>query len=353
MAVDNLPPLHIGVAGLGEMGLLHAAIFNALPGSQVVAVAEPARQVREMFGTVNSSIRTYADSEAMLAAEALDGLVIAAPVAQRLSIALSCVDRRVPFFVEEPLAAGVEPAAPLVRALVRAPTPHMAAFVTRYVDAFEKGQAILASGCLGQLHRVTGSSYVSQRLKRGRGGRGGRDEPQNAGGGVLLSCGSHLLDLLTWYVGPVARLSADVLSAVSSDGEDFAHVMLEFRSGLRGWMDSAWSLRFHPTLETTIEVLGDNGSLSVSDDTLRLFLDEPAGDYPAGWTVLSAADLYRPVPVDVGGPHFTRADQAFLEVLRKGRAPEPDVIQALHVQRIVAAAYRSAGQGGAAERLLI
>jgi len=328
------------------MGLLHAAIFNALPGSQAVAVAEPARQVRDMFGTLNSSIRTYPDSEAMLAAEALDGLVIAAPVAQRLSIALSCVERRVPFLVEEPLAADLEPAAPLVRALVRAPIPHMAACVTRCVDAFEKGQAILASGCLGRLHRITGSSYVSQRLKRGRG------EPQDSGG-VLLSCGFHLLDLLTWYAGPVARLSANVFPAVSSDGEDFAHVMLEFGSGLRGWIDSAWSLRFHPMLETTFEASGDNGSLSISDDALRLFLDEPAGGYPAGWTALSAADLYRPVPVDVGGPQFTRADQAFLEVLRGKRAAEPDVMQALHVQRIVDAAHRSSAQGGSAERILV
>ena len=38
----NHKKLKIGIIGLGRMGLMHTAIFNSLPESEVVAVVDPA-----------------------------------------------------------------------------------------------------------------------------------------------------------------------------------------------------------------------------------------------------------------------------------------------------------------------
>jgi predicted dehydrogenase len=205
------------------------------------------------------------------------------------------------------------------------------------------GRELIASGCLGGLQRVGATIYVSQLFARGRGWRYDR---KVSGGGVLLGQGSHLLDLLTWYFGPVRRVNAEMLAVYSEEIEDFAHLLLEFRSGLRAWVDCSWSVRFRRTVETVIDVLGDNGSLVVTDDSVRLFLDRPAGRMQAGWAVWNAVDLYQGVEVDVGGPHYTREDQAFLEALSMGTAPQPDIHQAFHVQQIVDAAYASSLRDG-------
>jgi predicted dehydrogenase len=254
------------------------------------------------------------------------------------------VERGLPFFVEKPLAVSASQAEALVLRLRERPITNMVGFMTRYIAAFQKGREIVRSGCLGRLQRVTASIYVSQLFTRGT---SWRYERKTAGGGVLLSQGSHLLDLLTWYFGAVTRVNADVHSVYSEEVEDFAHVMLEFESGLRAWMDCSWSVRHKRMVQTTIEILGDNGSLVINDDEVRLYLDDPAGGMAAGWTIFTAPDLYRSVQFDVGGPQYTREDEAFVAALREGAAAEPDVMQALRVQRVVDAGYASANKHGA------
>jgi predicted dehydrogenase len=346
--MNTLSPLRVGIAGLGKMGLLHAAICNSLSGSRVVAVADPAPLPRQSLAEMNPAIQAFTDVSDMLERVPLDALMITTPVAQHVPIALACAQRHLPFFMEKPLATSAAQAQPLLAALQEHPVPHMIGFMTRYVDAFAQGQAVLASGCLGSLQRVTATIYVSQLFTRGRGWRYDR---QVAGGGVLLSQGSHLLDLLTWYFGPVARVNADVLSVYSAEVEDFAHLMLTFESGLHGWVDCSWSVRFRRMVETTIDVLGENGSLVLTDDTVRLFLDTAAGGQAAGLTIWRAPDLYQGVAVDIAGPQYTREDEVFLEALRHGHMPQPDIVQALHVQHIVDAAYTSAAHHGAPEIL--
>lgn len=338
--------LRVGVAGLGKMGLLHASVLNSLEGSRVVAAADPSPLMGNAIGEINQSIKTFQSVEEMLEKVPMDALVIATPVATHVPIALDCVRRKIPFLMEKPLATSADQASDLVAALEKSPTPHMIGFMTRFIDTFVKGKEILASGALGNLQRVASSIYVSQLFTKGKGWRYDR---KVSGGGVLSAQGSHLLDLLTWYFGPVKRVNAEVLPVYSAEIEDFAHLMFEFKSGVKGHMDNSWSVRHKRTVETTIDVLGDNGSLVVSDDTVKLFLDKPAGGYQAGWTSFSAVDLYRGVEVDIGGPQYTREDKVFIDAIRSGKSPQPDIYQALHVQKIVDAAYRSSDRGGAPE----
>lgn len=339
-----MKPLDVGVVGLGKMGLLHTSLLGALDGSRVAAVAEPSRTVRDALASYNPAIRTFPDLASMTAETALDAVVIATPVDDHVPSALACVERGLPFLVEKPLAESAASARPLLAALAARPLPNMVGFMTRFVDTFARGREAVASGCLGRVQRVTASIYVSQIFGRGRGWRYLR---KRSGGGVLINQGSHLLDLVTWYLGPVARVNARTQAVWSDEVEDFAHLVLEMRSGVIGWLDCSWSVRGRRAVETTIEVLGDRGVLTVTDDTLRLSLDRAAEGWPAGHTVETAADLFRPVPFDVGGPQYTREDLRFVEAVAAGRAAEPDARQGFHVQAVVDAAYRSAAAGGA------
>jgi len=86
----------------------------------------------------------------------------------------------------------------------------------------------------------------------------------------------------------------------------------------------------------------------VTDDVVRLFLDEPSAGYSAGWSRFLIPDLFTGVPIDLGGPQYTRQDQAFCEAVRNRTSVESDAVNALRVQRIVDAVYASAAAGGEA-----
>jgi len=342
----SMQPIRIGVAGLGKMGLLHAAVFNSIEGCQVVAASDPSVALRSALGGLQDHIEIKSDALVMLDQCSLDAIVIATPVSTHVPIAMEAARRGIPFFVDKPLTTNAAEASDLMAMVSKSALPHMVGFMTRFVDSFAFAKTLLDSGALGTLHRLSASIYISQLFKPGQ---GWRYDKKVAGGGVLLAQGSHLLDLLTWYFGPVKNVNAQTQCVYNPQIEDFAHLALEFQSGLRGFFDCSWSVRFRRTVEINIDVLGQNGSLLVSDDTVRLFLEAPFQQWPAGWSTWTAVDLYRGVSVDIGGPQYTREDEAFVQSVRDRKATQPDLAQALHVQRIVDAAYVSSEKNGAPE----
>lgn len=337
----NNQKLNIGIIGLGRMGLMHTAIFNSLPESKVVAVVDPAMFPAKPLHMLNSNIKVYKTAEKMFKNENIDGVLIASPVGYHIENALECVHNNVPFLMEKPLAVNAEQAGPLILELEKNPLPNMIGYMARNIDSFKEGKKIIDSGTLGKILNVKGTVYVSQLFKQGK---GWRYDPKVSGGGVLESQGSHLLDLLYWYFGEVSQVNADTLSVYSRGIEDFSHVILQFRSGLKGWIDASWSVRFKRKMELRMDILGENGSLVITDDTLDLFLDNAAGDYSEGKTFLSANDLFTGVYIDIGGSKFTLQDQHFIQAIIEKRPASPTIKDGFHVQKIVDACYQSASK---------
>ena len=57
-------------------------------------------------------------------------------------------------------------------------------------------------------------------------------------------------------------------------------------------------------------------------------------------------DLFEGVEFDVGGPQYTKQDQAFLNAIQTGEKVESDVQNAYEIQKIVDAIYYSAERKG-------
>lgn len=336
--------LKIGIIGLGRMGLVHAAIFNSLPESEVVAVVDPALFPARPLKMMNPKIKVFKTIEKMLKNEHIDGVLIASPVGYHIENALECVRNNIPFLIEKPLALNAEQAQPLITELEKNPVTNMIGYMARNIDSFREGKKVIDSGALGEIINVKGTVYVSQLFKQGK---GWRYDPKISGGGVLESQGSHLLDLLYWYFGRINRVNAGIISRYSEGIEDFSHVMLDFENGLKGWIDASWSVRFKRKMELKLDILGENGSLVLSDDTLDLFLDSEVGDYKKGKTYLSANDLFSGVHIDISGAKFTYQDQEFVRAILNKDSTSPSIHDGFHIQKIVDSCYESASKEGA------
>ena len=342
--IQNDKKLRIGVIGLGRMGLMHSALFNSLPESKLVAVMDTSKFPSKQLGALNPAIKVFNDVDEMLDKVELDAVLIATPVNFHVPIAIKCIDKGVPFLIEKPLSINSEQAIPLLKKLQEKPLPNMVGYVFRFLDSFVKGKEILDTNCLGNIQRVDAKIHISQLFQKGK---GWRYDPKKSGGGSLINNGSHLIDLLSWYFGPVSSVNANVLSYYSPGIDDFAHLIIKHQSGINTIFDCSWSVRFKRKIDIKIDVLGDNGSLIVSDDTIQLFLDKAVDPWPAGKTFLNANDLFTPVPVDIGTPKFTIQNQYFLNALKSGKLPRPSVLDAYHVQEIIDSAYRSSTENGA------
>jgi predicted dehydrogenase len=334
-------PLRVGVVGFGKMGLLHASIANGLEISELVAAADPTAGVLESLKRLKPKLAIYDDFQPMLAEQRLDAVFIASPTHLHTSMALACVEAGVPFLVEKPLSPRVVDAVPLVAALRRTPVANVVGYMARYIDTFRKAREIVVSGALGQLRHFESTMYVSQLFKPGQ---GWRYDPRSSGGGVLMTQNSHLVDLLLWFFGPVQRVTGHVKRVYSEQVDDFAHAVFEFKSGLSGYMDTSWSVRHHRTVDLSILVHGQNGTLEVNDDDVRLFIDEARPPYSAGWTVWRKPDLFEGVSLDVGGPEYTRQDEEFLRAAAAKGQVASDVESAVRVQQVIEAIYQSSAE---------
>ena len=336
--------MKVAVIGIGKMGMLHAGILNGLDGIDLTAVTETTKFLTGAIQSLKPELNVFHDYEAMLDESKPDAVVIATPVHLHVPMGMACAERGIPFFMEKPLALNAPQAEPLLQMVKAKQLPTMVGYMLRYMETYMKAREIIDSGVLGKLMAFRSTIYVSQLFKKGEGWRYSKE---TAGGGVVIGQATHLIDLLKWFFGPAVRVNGHTRSFYSEEVEDYAHANLTFKSGLTGWLDSSWSVRHHRLMQIEIHIHAENGTLTVTDDFVKLFLDRKVKPYEAGWTQYYKPDLFEGAEIDLGGPFYTRQLVAFLNAIKENGDVEGNVQNAYEVQRIVDAIYQSAQQNGA------
>lgn len=335
--------MNVCVIGFGKMGMLHAGVVNGLTGHKVVAVSENGKFVAGAVKSLVPHMTVYEDYLRMLDHEKPDAAFITTPVHMHVDMCLECVKRGIPFFVEKPLALDAADARRLVDALEKKPVVNMVGYMMRHIGTFRKAAEIVRSGALGALISWNATLYVTQLFKQGK---GWRYDKTKSGGGLMMGPTSHVLDLALWYFGVPSGVNAWTSNFYSGATEDFLHMNLWHESGARGWLDSSWSVRGHRLVESRIEAHGSRGMMIVTDDDLRVFLDEPAAGLAKGWTVLQKPQLQEHCEIDIGGPQYTLEDAAFLAAVEAGKPLECDVRSSYDVHKVITAMYESSEDRG-------
>ncbi|HET7416026.1 MAG TPA: Gfo/Idh/MocA family oxidoreductase [Solirubrobacterales bacterium] len=191
--------MRIGIAGCGritERGYIPAV--RALPDARIVALADPdaerLRHCRELCGRGPEEAAAFTDARELLAAEAIDLLVIATPAASHAGLAAEAAAVGVPALVEKPPAPDLA-GAQLLAALDPEP---LLAFNRRFLQGAEVLPAVPAQGWL----------ELDLELRFRRGGWGAHEAHDEA----LLDAGIHLIDLACHLSGadPIAVRGASI-----------------------------------------------------------------------------------------------------------------------------------------------
>src|SRR5688572_26097270 len=135
--------IRVAVIGLGKLGLLHAGLANGLPGSRLVAVADPSSTALAAVSAHRPDIRTHSNHHDLLAAGEIDAVAIATPTGLHVPIAIDCVRAGLPIFIEKPLSTSAEQARPLLDALAQRPVVNMVGYMGRYAETFAKAKEIV------------------------------------------------------------------------------------------------------------------------------------------------------------------------------------------------------------------
>jgi predicted dehydrogenase len=272
------------VIGYGLAGsVFHAPLIASTPGLTVstVVTGNPERQAEATQAHPASQVVSDA-AEVFEHASEHDFVVIAAPNDVHAELARRALDAGLPVVVDKPLA----PTAAEGRALVERAQDLgvlITVFMNRRWDSDHLTlRRLLDEGKLGEVLR-----YES-RLERWRPALSERKpwrevSPPEAGGGVLLDLGTHLVDQAIELFGAVARVYAEVESR-RGGADDDVFLALEHSSGARSHL---WASLVAATPGPRLRVLGDRAAYLITDvdgqeDALRSGA-RPGGD--AEWGV--------------------------------------------------------------------
>ncbi|RQG91429.1 gfo/Idh/MocA family oxidoreductase [Natrarchaeobius halalkaliphilus] len=351
----NRGAIGIGIVGLGGMGTLHARSLSDL-GAEIVAGADLVESKREQFET-EFDATTYETHEGLVVDGDVDAVVVTTPNRFHEPITVDALEAGCDVLVEKPLAHTLESAERIVATAAAAEGFCMVGFHNRHAASMAIFDEYDARGRFGELTHVE-ANYVRRRGIPGPGSW--FTDPDLAGGGALLDIGVHALDLALYAldfpeiteVSGVTRTTFGTRETYADpDGfgdnwdaqaetyevDDSVSAFIRFADGQTISLESAWATNREESMEFRVRGTEAGAKFDIGGTELNIIEASTAG-----------CDHYADVHLE-GDPtvtgHVTQ-DEAFLDAIAAGGEPETNTVdEALVVQRVIDAIYRSSETG--------
>ena len=281
--------VRFGIVGIGGIAQTHARSISQIPEARLAAVCDIAQERAEAMAR-DTDAKVFTDYREMIDSGELDAVVVATPHSAHPEISIYALEKGLHVLSEKPLAEQVNAARKLAEAAQRSSAKFAINFQMRTFPVYQRTKQILASGELGNLHRVMWQATRMFRSQAYFNSVNWRGTWAGEGGGVLLNQYPHHLDLFQWFFGMPRRVTAFVQFGKYHDieTEDDATAFLEFDDGKTAVLITATG--DHPGTDR-LDVAGDRGKLVLEDN--RIAIDK---------LPCALAEFSRTTDVKFGGP---------------------------------------------------
>jgi predicted dehydrogenase len=285
----------IGRTGRGNYGHGLDVVWNDIEQVEVVAVADEDEKGRTAAAKRLNISKSYADYREMLD-KARPDIVSVAPrwLDCHRDMVLACAEHGCHVFLEKPMCQSLEQADEMIAALEKRNLKLAIAHQTRYSPALQHVRKIIAEGRLGDILEL-----------RGRG-----KEDRRGGGEDLMVLGTHVMDLMRFFVGDVQWCFAQVREGgrlvtrkeVRDGAEgigllagDEIHAIYHFDGTTMGYF-STQRARDGVANRFGLQVYGSKGILTMTMGALHevWFVEDPSwqpGRSKARWTQISSGGV--------------------------------------------------------------
>jgi len=349
-------PVRVGFVGLGNIGHYHADRIVELPGANIVGGMDINPDARARFAE-KYGVESYENYQDLYDGD-VDAVVVTTPNKFHEEYAVAALKTGIDVLLEKPLAHSLESAERIAEAAYNADAFCMVGFHNRFRNPVEVVKAYQEEGRFGRTRHVE-ANYVR---RRGIPGRGSWFTNRDiAGGGALIDIGVHAIDLsLHFHDFPTVEEVSGTIRSQFGSRDDYAYLEMwgeDAQSGEFSVDDSvsafirceggktislevAWAANRSPSEEYIIRGTEAGATFDKNDDTLTLHESGRQGtDHFSDSSIQTRHE----------DPH--KAEQRiFFEAVRDGVAPTRNTVdQALEVQRVIDAIYRSHEQGRAVQ----
>jgi predicted dehydrogenase len=317
--------LRVGLIGAGGIAGAYADLFQHVKMAQVVGVVDvDAEKAHALASRVDAiPFGSHADLDQM----DCDAVIICTPPVTHVKIASYFLERAIPVLCEKPLAINTSSARRLLELAHRNGVVLTMAAKFRYVEDVIRAKSIVDSGILGDIILFE-NAFASRVAMAER----WNADPEISGGGVLIDNGTHSVDIVRYFLGPITEVMAVEAKRVQRlPVEDTAQLFLRTAGDVPATVDLSWSI--NKELDSFINVYGSNGTIRVGwrDSKFRQATSTDWVVFGHGYDKVEC--MRRAVE------NFCLAVRGEEQLLIK-----PD--EAIASVEVIEAAYRSLGRGG-------
>jgi predicted dehydrogenase len=257
--------LKVAVVGVGALGRHHARILGEMPSADLVAVAETNPETGKRVADACDAT-WVADYRELC--DRVDAVSIAVPTSAHLAVASEFLERRIPLFVEKPLAANVAEAQQLVDAAARNQTIVQVGHVERYNPATVAARQVCGKPSYIRAERLSPYSFRSTDI------------------GVVHDLMIHDLDLVLDFVdAPVCHVEAFGLSVIGGH-EDVVQARIVFENGCIADLTAS---RVNPTAQRSMQIWSSSGTVTVDFASREVVCYRPSHALKFGKPLLERA----------------------------------------------------------------
>ncbi|HWM92645.1 MAG TPA: Gfo/Idh/MocA family oxidoreductase [Thermoanaerobaculia bacterium] len=249
-------PLRFGLVGAGRIADCYAQVFEKSEWARVAGIAD----VRpEAAGALAGRLGCPAfDSCRSMSADcALDAVVVCTPPATHPEIARHFLRRQIHVLCEKPLSIDFRSARLMAHEALRSGAILTLASKFRFVEDVVRARRLVESGAIGGLvlaeNSFTARTDMSARWN---------SNPALSGGGVLIDNGTHSVDLMRFFLGPL--VDVQIVEGPRTQGlavEETVRLFVRNLDGVLGSIDLSWSLG--KEAESYLTLYGTEGVLTV------------------------------------------------------------------------------------------
>lgn len=275
----------VGVGDITVRRVLPAILAEPRSRLAGIVTRDPAKA--EPYG-----VPGWPDLKSALAESDAAAVYVATPVFLHAPQTIAALRAGRHVLCEKPMALTYADAATMQQAAGENGRTLGVAYYRRMYPKVARALELIRAGAIGRPVFAEATSHDWFHAADGR--RGWLVDPALAGAGPLYDVASHRIDLMNYFFGRPARVSAHLSTLVQPIRvEDNATVLVEYESGVRGVIDVRWHSR---TSRDEFRIRGTEGELELSP------LNGPTIVHPGGTERIPAdANIHYPCIADFTG----------------------------------------------------
>jgi len=280
---EKINKVGIGIIGCGSIAeIAHFPSIQQIPEAELIAVCDVGEEYTKRGVKKWGAKAAFKDYQEMLKRDDIELVIIATPNVYHHEHAVACAQAGKHVIIEKPFACTNYEAWDIVNTAKKYNTKVMVGCNYRFWEQHLITKELLEQNIIGDLKMGSSKSHESWDLYHEMiSYTKFRSDVKLAGAGALFDLGSHMVDLLLWFMGKEVKRVCGIAKNITRPKEytvldDCVYIQIEFEDNTYGMVDLN---RYSPAVTQGCELLGTKGTILTSSEAQNPYQSAPMAIY--------------------------------------------------------------------------